>query len=97
MDLAEQIGDSMEAGLSAAQINRLPVVKYAAPVQIGAAEFEMEEGAFATPAPSNDAAGFFSDRSCGICITEYEAHEDLRLLPCFHRFHVQCIDIWLKV
>ncbi len=92
----------MEAGLSAAQINRLPVVKFSAPTQTAAiqgAECEMEEGAVASAAvaPSNGVVGFFSDRSCGICITEYESSEELRLLPCFHRFHVHCIDIWLKV
>lgn len=33
--------------------------------------------------------------SCRVCLGEYEEGEELRLLPCFHRFHKDCVDEWL--
>ncbi|AWP09029.1 putative E3 ubiquitin-protein ligase CIP8-like [Scophthalmus maximus] len=33
---------------------------------------------------------------CQICFCDYAAGEKLRMLPCFHDYHVQCIDRWLK-
>ena len=34
--------------------------------------------------------------SCVICLENYQAKDRLRRLPCFHMFHVACIDRWLK-
>ncbi|KAL0478160.1 E3 ubiquitin-protein ligase [Acrasis kona] len=34
--------------------------------------------------------------NCTICLSEYEEEEVLRTLPCFHIFHRECIDDWLK-
>ncbi|KAI3370950.1 hypothetical protein L3Q82_023502, partial [Scortum barcoo] len=34
---------------------------------------------------------------CQICFCDYTDGEKLRMLPCFHDYHVQCIDRWLKV
>ncbi|XP_050410951.1 uncharacterized protein LOC126825382 isoform X2 [Patella vulgata] len=33
---------------------------------------------------------------CSICMCEYEEDENLRILPCFHRFHARCVDKWLQ-
>lgn len=32
---------------------------------------------------------------CHICMSDYETGERLRILPCFHEFHTNCIDRWL--
>lgn len=32
---------------------------------------------------------------CAICLSEFETSENVRILPCAHFFHVQCIDRWL--
>ena len=32
---------------------------------------------------------------CTICLSEFEVEEDVRRLPCFHLFHVECVDQWL--
>eukprot|EP01080_Neovahlkampfia_damariscottae_P004228 gene4228-7565_t len=34
---------------------------------------------------------------CSICLSEYENEDEIRTLPCFHMFHKDCIDEWLKV
>ena len=34
---------------------------------------------------------------CDICLTEYKSDDQLRTIPCLHRFHMKCIDKWLKV
>merc|ERR1712205_123074 len=31
---------------------------------------------------------------CGICCCTWEVDEVLRLLPCTHAFHKDCIDVW---
>jgi len=34
--------------------------------------------------------------TCRICLSEYEAGEEMRTLPCFHSYHKTCIDTWLQ-
>ncbi|XP_048568099.1 RING-H2 finger protein ATL67 [Triticum urartu] len=37
------------------------------------------------------------DAMCSICLSEYMDGEMLRLMPeCRHRFHVMCLDAWLR-
>mmetsp|Transcript_46277 Transcript_46277/g.110110 ORF Transcript_46277/g.110110 Transcript_46277/m.110110 type:complete len:623 (-) Transcript_46277:226-2094(-) len=35
-------------------------------------------------------------RQCGICLQDFCDGEQLRLLPCWHRYHCACIDRWLR-
>eukprot|EP01112_Ceratiomyxa_fruticulosa_P004237 TRINITY_DN1467_c0_g2_i1.p1 TRINITY_DN1467_c0_g2~~TRINITY_DN1467_c0_g2_i1.p1 ORF type:complete len:344 (-),score=67.56 TRINITY_DN1467_c0_g2_i1:163-1194(-) len=35
------------------------------------------------------------DKKCSICLQDYEKGDELRSLPCFHAFHVFCIDEWI--
>lgn len=36
------------------------------------------------------------DAECSICMENYTDGEQLRVLPCDHRFHPKCVDEWLK-
>lgn len=38
--------------------------------------------------------GLIHDR-CSICQMEFEPHDRLRTLPCFHVYHSNCIDMWV--
>lgn len=35
------------------------------------------------------------DIGCSICTEDFTAGEDVRLLPCRHKFHPACVDPWL--
>lgn len=45
----------------------------------------------ARPGTVPDAGNF----SCPICTDDFIKGQDLRVLPCNHQFHVECIDPWL--
>jgi len=36
-----------------------------------------------------------SGSTCGVCLVDFVNGDELRLLPCGHRFHRECIDHWL--
>lgn len=35
-------------------------------------------------------------QECTICLSAYEEGENVRSLRCFHQFHTECVDTWLK-
>ncbi|KAL6620567.1 hypothetical protein ACP70R_035706 [Stipagrostis hirtigluma subsp. patula] len=43
------------------------------------------------------AAGADAEAACSICLSEYREGEMLRVMPeCRHRFHLTCLDAWLR-
>mmetsp|Transcript_73971 Transcript_73971/g.176050 ORF Transcript_73971/g.176050 Transcript_73971/m.176050 type:complete len:293 (-) Transcript_73971:105-983(-) len=43
---------------------------------------------------SVDADGEFS--KCMVCLESFQAKDELRILPCLHRYHKGCVDEWLS-
>ena len=39
--------------------------------------------------------GAQEDLSCTICMEEFKEGDRVRILPCFHQYHVGCVDEWL--
>ncbi|XP_035521359.1 uncharacterized protein si:ch211-59o9.10 isoform X2 [Morone saxatilis] len=70
-------------------------------------EFEERQGAVVSkklsrreiqrfPTKTFKSASGAGNTQCQICFCDYTDGEKLRMLPCFHDYHVQCIDRWLK-
>lgn len=36
-------------------------------------------------------------QECCICLAKYKEKEEVRKLPCSHRFHLKCVDQWLRI
>lgn len=54
-----------------------------------------DAGVTAVPTPKPEAAADGGNFSCPICTDDFIKGQDLRVLPCNHQFHPECIDPWL--
>ena len=37
----------------------------------------------------------FEEKSCGICLGDFEKNQKILIIPCLHKFHFDCISKWL--
>jgi hypothetical protein len=51
--------------------------------------------AVAAAASGNDSSSNDGTLGCSICTEDFERGQDLRVLPCDHKFHPECVDPWL--
>ena len=51
---------------------------------------------FQPSSSSSDGNNAKTDDKCSICLCQYEAGEEVKMLPCLHSYHGQCIDRWLQ-
>merc|ERR1711920_353355 len=44
----------------------------------------------------NGGNGSNSSEQCMVCMQNFFPGDELRILPCFHRYHRGCVDQWLR-
>ncbi|CAH8392214.1 unnamed protein product [Eruca vesicaria subsp. sativa] len=74
---------SSDRGASDDQISSLPSWKYKR-IDDNASDSEAS-------VPETD------DPECCICLAKYKDKEEVRKLPCSHKFHLKCVDQWLRI
>ncbi|KAK5949494.1 hypothetical protein OHC33_009486 [Knufia fluminis] len=52
-------------------------------------------GAVATNATNPDGTDEAGQLGCSICTEDFNKGEEVRVLPCNHKFHPECVDPWL--
>lgn len=45
---------------------------------------------------SEASSNFIEDNWCCVCLSRLKAKDEIRVLPCSHKFHKICVNRWLK-
>jgi E3 ubiquitin-protein ligase RNF13 len=94
-----------EGGMSAAELRALPVVIHEPPPRrhrpspSGGSnndEGDIETGSTSSGDSPRGPKGGGTLKTCAVCIEDYADGDKQRVLPCQHRFHMECIDQWLS-
>ncbi|KAJ5938661.1 hypothetical protein N7466_001795 [Penicillium verhagenii] len=64
-------------------------------IEVAAPEQETDHPITPVPESKPDAVPDAGNFSCPICTDDFIKGQDLRVLPCQHQFHPECIDPWL--
>eukprot|EP01006_Ploeotia_vitrea_P043496 TRINITY_DN66737_c9_g1_i1.p1 TRINITY_DN66737_c9_g1~~TRINITY_DN66737_c9_g1_i1.p1 ORF type:complete len:494 (+),score=83.87 TRINITY_DN66737_c9_g1_i1:67-1548(+) len=83
-------------GLHPEEVQALPTFIFSAPrKQDGQTGEEDDEPASDNHTVMSEESGIASATECTICY-ESKIGKEVRLLPCLHSFHIECVDPWLQ-
>lgn len=43
-----------------------------------------------------EAKNFEKNKTCAICLSNFDTYEKIAVLACLHKYHISCIKNWLK-
>ena len=90
---------SRAKGIARAMLDTLPIVKFGEreepkPTDVELAQPEAGSSEVTTVKAEGEAATE-SGLACSVCTDDFVHGQDIRVLPCNHQFHPECIDPWL--
>ncbi|KAE9584581.1 hypothetical protein Lal_00021746 [Lupinus albus] len=92
---------SQNRGASAESINALPIYKFKMKENensdVHDVDTAIDEGGVLAAGTEKERLISGEDAVCCVCLAKYVDDDELREMPCFHIFHVECIDKWLKI
>eukprot|EP00743_Colponemidia_sp_Colp-15_P006951 GILK01007502.1.p1 GENE.GILK01007502.1~~GILK01007502.1.p1 ORF type:complete len:603 (-),score=104.42 GILK01007502.1:104-1912(-) len=83
---------SSRTGGMPSDISSLPSYTFKSPVKHRTAE-----DTHTSPSTSKTTTCEAEDKKCMVCQYSFDDGDTLRVLPCIHSYHVECIDRWLQI
>ncbi|KAH7380599.1 hypothetical protein BKA66DRAFT_391530, partial [Pyrenochaeta sp. MPI-SDFR-AT-0127] len=80
---------------SIAHVPETPLDATKAPVEEHQEGIAPAQAVTAGAASGSNNASHDESLGCSICTEDFEKGQDLRVLPCDHKFHPECVDPWL--
>lgn len=94
-DKREVAVTTVEAADTIEDLQAKPLVK---PKRSGGSDSDGSSSVDETPTGGNDDdEDSEMSLTCAVCLGDYEAGELVRVLPCKHYFHRECIDTWVRI
>jgi hypothetical protein len=88
--MGERIGPAAARGATDGQIDQLPTRRFEKrPNSRSSSRASVSKDPVAEVEQEN--------QNCAICLSDFEAGEELMTLPCLHQFHKECVTSWLKL